>query len=264
MTPTRAYTDGKYGQVHYAICGEGNPLVLMHQSPTHMIQFQNVWGPLSDRGIQAIGIDLPGYGCSDGPNEVPSMEDYADVVPTVLDALGIDKADILGHHTGSMVATEVALQFPDRINRIILNGPCPFGDDEREFFRPIVANEKNYGPREDGSHLTEQWNSRIGAQPGWTDLDAIHRNVVAGAAAWPNAWFAHDAVINYDHAEAMKKITQPCLIMSNNGDTIHAIAARAKEICPHFDYSEQEGGTFDFIDEQPVVWADAVAEWLNR
>jgi len=264
MKPTRAYTDGKWGQIHYATCGTGKPLVLMHQSPTSIVQFQQVWAPLAERGFMAIGIDLPGYGGSDGPAEVPTMADYAFCVPAVLDALGIAKADILGHHTGSMVATEVALQYPDRISRIILNGPCPFSDDEREFFRPIMANEKNYGPREDGSHLTDQWNARIGAQPGWTDLDAIHRNVVAGAASWPTLWFAHDAVINYDHAAAMQKITQPCLVMSNNGDTIHAIAMRATEICPQFDVAEQDGGTFDFIDEQPVVWADAVAGWLNN
>ncbi|MEC9375447.1 MAG: alpha/beta hydrolase [Pseudomonadota bacterium] len=121
MKPKKAYTDGQFGQIHYSTCGEGRPLILMHQSPTCMIQFQNVWELLAQKGYQAISMDLPGYGQSTGPESVPSIPDYAHIVPAVMDALGIDKADILGHHTGAIVATEVLLQYPERFNRIILN-----------------------------------------------------------------------------------------------------------------------------------------------
>jgi pimeloyl-ACP methyl ester carboxylesterase len=264
MKPVKAYTSGRFGQIHYCTVGEGQPLVLMHQSPTSMIQFDKVWQPLADKGFQVIGIDLPGFGGSDGPTEVPTIADYAHIVPAVLDDLGIDKADILGHHTGAIVATEVALQFPERINRIILNGPLPITGEEREFFKQHLAQEKEWAPREDGSHLSEQWKFRIAAQPGWSDLDAIHRHVVAGAAAWPNAWYAHDAVMAYDHGEAMAKITHPCLVFSNTGDSIHAVAERSKEMRPDFDWLEIEGGTFDIIDEQPEAWTDAVAGWLLK
>ena len=134
MKPKRSYTDGHFGQIHYCTCGEGNPLVLMHQSPTSMIQFNKVWSLLADKGFRVIGIDLPGFGGSDGPIEVPTIADYAHIVPAVLDDLGIEKADLLGHHTGAIVATEVALHYPERINRIILNGPLPLSDEERAFF----------------------------------------------------------------------------------------------------------------------------------
>ncbi len=263
MRPKKAYTDGRFGQIHYSSCGEGSPLVLMHQSPTSMIQFDKVWGLLADKGYQAIGIDLPGFGGSAGPESVPTIADYAHIVPAVLDALGIDKADLLGHHTGAIVATETLLQFPDRFNRIILNGPLPINDDERNFFKQHLAAEKEWAPREDGSHLSEQFQFRLAAQPGWTDLDAVHRHVVAGAAAWPNAWFAHDAVMEYDHTAAMEKIKHTCLVFSNSGDSIHEIAARCCEMFPHFDWVEMEGGTFDILDEQPEAWVDAVHAWLS-
>jgi len=263
MKPVKAYTDGRFGQIHYCSCGEGSPLVLMHQSPTNMVQFAKVWELLAAKGYQVIGIDMPGYGGSDGPIDAPEIGDYAHIVPTVLDALSLTKADILGHHTGAIVATEVALQYPDRINRIILNGPLPISDEERAFFSQHMAAERTWAPRADGGHLTEQWQFRMAAQPqGFTDLEAFHRHVVAGAAAWPDAWFAHDAVFAYDHAEAMTKITHPCLVLSNTGDSIHAIAERSKELRPDFDWIETEGGTFDYIDEQPEVWVGAVAGWL--
>jgi pimeloyl-ACP methyl ester carboxylesterase len=264
MKPIKAYTDGHFGQIHYCTSGEGSPLVLMHQSPTNMIQFDKVWALLAASGYQVIGIDLPGFGGSEGPEDVPTIADYAHIVPAVLDALGIDKADILGHHTGAIVATEVVLQYPDRFNRIILNGPLPITEDERAFFKQHLAQEKEWAPREDGSHLSEQWQFRIAAQPGFTDLEAIHKHVVAGAAAWPNAWYAHDAVMAYDHGAAMTKITHPCLVLSNTGDSIHAIAERSKELCPAFDWVETDGGTFDYIDEQPEVWVAAVTGWLAQ
>lgn len=263
MKPKRSYVNGKFGQIHYCAGGAGKPLVLMHQSPTSMIQFDKVWTLLAEKGFQVIGIDLPGYGGSDGPREVPTIGDYAHIVPAVLDDLGVDKADILGHHTGAIVATEVALQYPDRIARIILNGPLPISAEERAFFKEHMAQEREWKPVEDGSHLSTQWQFRLAAQPGWTDLEAVHRHVVAGAAAWPNAWYAHDAVFAYDHGEAMKKITHPCLVFSNTGDSIHQIAERAKEIRPDFDWAEIEGGTFDIIDEQPEAWVGAVADWLS-
>jgi hypothetical protein len=61
----------------------------------------------------------------------------------------------------------------------------------------------------------------------------------------------------------MRKITHPCLVLSNTGDSIHQIAERSKEMCPDFDWIETEGGTFDYIDEEPEVWVGVVSDWLS-
>jgi hypothetical protein len=116
----------------------------------------------------------------------------------------------------------------------------------------------------DGSHLTAQWQFRMAAQEQFTDLEAFHRHVVAGAAAWPNAWFAHDAVMAYDHGAAIQQLQVPGMVLSNTGDSIHEIALRACELRPDFDYVEMAGGTFDVIDESPEAWTAAVADWLDR
>lgn len=263
MKPTKAYTAGRFGQIHYCTLGAGAPLVLMHQSPTSMVQFKKVWGLLAARGNQVIGIDLPGFGGSDGPEDVPTIADYAHIVPAVLDALNIARADVLGHHTGAIVATEAALQFPDRFERIILNGPLPLSVEERAFFRQHLAQEKTWSPVADGSHLTAQWQFRMAAQENFTDLDAVHRHVVAGAAAWPNAWYPHDAVMAYDHGAAIQNLKVPGMVLSNTGDAIHEIALRACKLRRDFAYVEMAGGTFDIIDEQPQEWAAAVADWLD-
>ena len=109
MKRRKGYVDGRFGQIHYAECGQGIPLVLLHQSPTDMVQFDRVMEPLARRGIRAIAIDLPGFGTSDVPDHPPTIPEYAHIVPAVLDALGIRGANLLGHHTGAIIGTEVAL-----------------------------------------------------------------------------------------------------------------------------------------------------------
>lgn len=262
MKNFKGYADGRYGQIHYHVRGEGKPLVLLHQSPTDMVQFQSVMAPLAAAGIQAIAIDLPGFGGSDAPDAPPTIADYAHIVPAVLDALGIPVASVLGHHTGAIVATEVALQYPARIDRVVVNGPLPMTDEERAGWRQLLSREKNWNLKWDGSHLMEQWGVRFNAQKQWTDLEAFHRHFVHGLLAGRLVWYAHDAVMTYRHEEAMDRLTQPCLILANTGDAIYGFSERARQRYPHFAYAELDGGTIDIIDEQPEAWTAAVARFV--
>lgn len=109
MTPWRHYADGPFGQVHFQVLGEGAPLVLLQQAPMTSGQFDNVYAPLAIRGFRVIGIDMPGFGMSDPTPGVPTIGDYEQIVPAVLDALGLAQAAVLGRHTGALVATEAAV-----------------------------------------------------------------------------------------------------------------------------------------------------------
>jgi pimeloyl-ACP methyl ester carboxylesterase len=259
----KAYADGPFGQVHYAVCGTGMPLVLVHQSPTDMVQFARVMPLLAAAGVQAIAIDLPGFGGSDVPDHPPTIAEYAPIVPAVLDALGIRRASLLGHHTGAIIVTEAALQFPARTDKVILHGPLPMTDEERAMWRGLLAREKEWNLRWDGSHLTEQWGFRYGAQPAWTDLEAFHANFVHGLTAGRTVWYAHDAVMTYRHEDAMDRLRSPCLILANTGDAIYAFSERARARYPHFAWAALEGGTIDAIDELSAAWTAAVVRYLK-
>jgi len=103
----RGYARGPFGQVHYQAVQAGKPLVLIHQASMSSRQFESVYPIFIERGYRPIGIDCPGFGMSDVTDFVPRVEDWARVVPAVLDHLKITQADIVGHHTGALVATEV-------------------------------------------------------------------------------------------------------------------------------------------------------------
>lgn len=263
MKITKGYADGHWGQVHYTQCGEGRPALLVHQSPTDSVQFARVLRPLAERGVRAIAVDIPGFGGSDTPDHPPTITEYAHIVPAVLDALGLAAASVVGHHTGAVMVTEAALQYPERVSRVVLHGPLPMSDAERAQWRAMLAREKEWNLRWDGSHIAELWQFRHGAQKAWTDIEAFHANFVHGLLAGRTVWYAHDAVMTYAHEQAMERLSQPTLILANTGDAIYGYSQKARELYPQFAYAELQGGTIDCIDEQPEAWAEAVAQFVK-
>lgn len=264
MNIIKGYADGPFGQLHYQSCGAGLPVIMVHQSPDSMVQFDPVMQPLAAAGIHAIAVDIPGCGMSTVPDHPPTIAEYSEMVPALMDHFGFEKASVLGHHTGAIIVTEAALKYADRIEKLILNGPLPLTDDERAYFKSSLAVEKEWAPRWDGSHLTEQWEFRRNIHAEWNDLAAFHTHFIHGQLAGGTVWYAHEAVMNYHHEEAIPKIQHSTLVLANSGDAIFPQSQRAREMRPDFSYVELPGGTIDVIDEQPDAWAAAVAEFLSR
>ena len=263
MIPRRGYADGPYGQIHFRQLGEGEPLVLLHQAPATAAQFDAVYAPLAARGMRAIGIDMPGFGLSDATDFVPDIGDYAQVVPAVLDALGIGRANLLGHHTGALVANEAAILFPARIARLVLNGPMPITAAEREAYLATGHQwELAFTARSGGAHLAELFAIREGFAAGSVPLSRISDYVVQGLIGTGEFWYGHHAAFQYRQDERLCDITQPTLILTNTGDMIYPNALRAHTIRPDFAFVALDGGGVVIVDQQPAAWPDAVATFL--
>lgn len=261
--PRRHYVDGPFGQIHLQTLGEGTPIVLLHQAPMTAAQFDNVYGPLAARGFCAIGIDMPGFGQSDPTDFVPRVEDYAQIVPPVLDTLGVERAVLLGHHTGALVATEVALQFADRVSMLIINGPLPITDQERDdYFATGHQWERDWQALPGGAHMQHLFGIREQFAAGTVDSARISDYVVQALTGKGAFWYGHHAAFRYDHAETMTRVTHPTLILTNSGDIIYPMALTAHQIRPDFAFVSLDGGGVDIVDQQPEEWADAVAAFV--
>ena len=267
MKSRRGYVSHRLGQVHYRTywpdAGEsGLVLVLSHQSPSSSLMFEAAYPYLTAANVMCVAVDTPGFGMSDVPDPRPSVEDYASVFPAVLDHFSLSSAHFLGHHTGAANVTAFAARHPHRIKSLILNGPPVFSAEERAERLRIPLGPTP--PKEDGSHLRERWNARLKATPGYTDLYAMHRNLLGSLLAGDTAWYGHRAAYEYDMLRDFKKITSRTLLLTNTGEDLYEVTQRARKLRPDMSYAELKGGTHDIVDEQPEAWSAAVVAFIKQ
>lgn len=107
--------------LHSVDGGAGRPVVLLHGFPDSSVLWRHQVPGLVDAGLRAIAPDLRGFGRSPKPERV---EDYAvpGVVGDVLalmDDLGVEQADVVGHDWGSAVGWVLAATTPERNRRFV-------------------------------------------------------------------------------------------------------------------------------------------------
>lgn len=114
-----------------ARAGDGPALLLLHGYPQTSQAWERV-APALARRFDVIVPDLRGYGASDAPPDDPMHETYskrrmaADCV-ALMDALGIEQAHVMGHDRGARVAYRLALEHPDRVDRLAVVEIVPTG-----------------------------------------------------------------------------------------------------------------------------------------
>jgi poly(3-hydroxyoctanoate) depolymerase len=98
--------------------GSGDPVLLLNGMSRPMKSWAPFAGALRDRTV--IAFDAPGVGASETPVVPYSMPMLSDVAARVLDAVGIEKADVVGYSHGGAVAQQFAVGHPTRVNRLVL------------------------------------------------------------------------------------------------------------------------------------------------
>lgn len=97
-------------------------MLFLHASPGSSCQLQQLISDFSD-SAQVFAPDTPGNGDSDAlPAEKPDITDLAKAILSFMDAMGIEKADVYGSHTGGTIATELAILAPERVKSLIVDG----------------------------------------------------------------------------------------------------------------------------------------------
>jgi pimeloyl-ACP methyl ester carboxylesterase len=76
---------------------------------------------LANHGLNVLAVDLPGH-CRSGGEAPASVEDAADFIGALLDAAGVQRAALVGHSWGSLIALEAASRLRERITHLVLVG----------------------------------------------------------------------------------------------------------------------------------------------
>lgn len=264
MTVRRAYVDGPHGQMHLRIARPVSdtrpPLVCIHMSPMSGRVFETFLAH-AGQDRTAIAFDTPGFGLSDPPSAAPSIGDYADALLAGLTAAGIDgPVDLLGYHTGSMIAVEMALRAPDRVRRLIMIAAPIITDDERQQFRDFYR-EKPALP--DGSHILSRWQGFYyhHARPE-ADVEEISERFPDALLGGRKSAWGHQAAFAHDLAGRLPQVRQPVLIWTT-GDDLDVQTRRADGLTLNARRLELPGWGHGFLDLFPDDVAGLASSFLD-
>jgi pimeloyl-ACP methyl ester carboxylesterase len=98
--------------------GAGPPLILLHGlAGSARWWTRNI--PALSRSYRVIAIDLPGFGTSPRGHRFV-LDEVAEQLAATLDRLGIERACVIGHSMGGLIAGGLAADYPDRVDRLVL------------------------------------------------------------------------------------------------------------------------------------------------
>jgi pimeloyl-ACP methyl ester carboxylesterase len=263
VTIRRAYADLPHGQVHYAECGAADapPVLLLHQTPRSWAEYRDVL-PLLGAHHRAIAMDTAGFGESDALPGAPSIEAWAQVAVQLLDALAIASAHVVGHHTGGVIAADLAARHGARVRSLVLSS-TPYTDEAFRRARaerpPIDAVE----PSDDGEHLALLWRKRQPFYPAGRP-DLLQAFVADALKVEGDVEAGHRAVASYRMEGRIGAIMQPTLVIRAPDDPFAAPhAADWLQRLPQARLVDIAGAMVPLPDQLPEAFAQAVIEFLD-
>lgn len=256
----KGYADTRHGQIHYVEEGAGRPVLLLHQTPRSWDEYRDVI-PLLATAHRTIAPDTLGFGSSDVPRENWTIELFADGVVDLIHALELGPVSLVGHHTGGVIAFEVAAREPDLVDALVLSG-VPYVDAPR---RDRVAGAPSIDGvpiSDDGSHYQQLWNKRRAFYP--EDRPDLLRRLVADAVRiGDRVEEGHQAVNAFRMEDRIGLLRARTLVVCGALDTfslpdvprlLDAIPGSAKAIL--------EGVGVPSVDHDPRQFAEVVGAFL--
>jgi pimeloyl-ACP methyl ester carboxylesterase len=216
-------------RIHFQEAGAENapPLILIHGFISSNLVWSDVLLPLAATGFRVIAPDLPGYGYSDKPGDGEyTIESQACAVIGLMDRLEIEKATIVGASYGGAVAASMALDYPERVERLVLVGTVSNDEPKKKLLLRIsrlsvvgdIVTPLFLGSRWILRKRIEEMYRRIGQPVDEHKLAArhhllatsnVHRAMIRTARRWS---------ANRIQSEA-SRIRQPTLIVWGDSDT---------------------------------------------
>lgn len=203
----------------------GKTIMLLHGKNFNGAYWQKTAKDLSEKGFRVIIPDQIGFGKSSKPQSYQfSFSQLAENTKAILDQLQIDKAIILGHSMGGMVATRFTLLYPEKVQKLILENPIGL-EDYKTFasyqtidqayqseLKNTAGTYKNYQMK---FYYDNQWKKEY--QP-WLDLIAgwtLHKDYPQ--VAW-DAALTSDMIYNQPVCYEFKNIKTPTLLIIGTRD----------------------------------------------
>ena len=218
---TRVARNGTVG-IAYDVRGQGPAVVLVHGLGVGRWG----WEPVADRlarRFRVITVDNRGIGASGAPRGSYSTRAMAEDVVAVMDDAGVASAGVVGTSLGGMVAQELALAHPERVDRLVLvatipggrmTAPMPLKTAYLLTWAPLMRSEQRLRGFVEHNLGPETLHRR----------PRVVRRLMALKRAHPQteqAWRAQaTAGVLFDPLGRQRRITQPTLILQGTADQV--------------------------------------------
>ncbi|WP_446831006.1 alpha/beta fold hydrolase [Candidatus Foliamicus sp.] len=259
----KLYLDGPHGQVHLRVSAPAadssrRPVICFHMSPNSGLIYETLLEELG-RDRLAIAPDTPGFGASDAPSEPPEIEDYADAMEAVAEALELKEFDLIGYHTGSKTAVELGLRRPEQVRHVVMISAPLFTDEELDAHRNLYARTP---VAEDGSHLVRRWKGFVHWHQQHHSLEqtaAIFTESLRGGSRY---WWGHRAAFNYPLWKKMPTLNVPLLVL-NPEDDLWEQSARAPDLINNGGMVNLNGWGHGFLDTHTALVGEMLREFFD-
>jgi pimeloyl-ACP methyl ester carboxylesterase len=259
-------------EIHYERFGdpERPTLLLVNGLGSQCINYAPEWCEMfCAEGYAVVRFDNRDVGLSSKLPDVDyALADMAGDAIAVLDAVGVEKAHVMGCSMGGMIVQRLAIDHPERLLSVTSvmsrTGEPGFGESSEEALTLLMTPQ----PPVRSAYIERQVEAHhvYGSKPEWLDDEAIRRR----AAAAFDRCFCPDGIVRQMKAvgrdgarsEQLAKVDLPVLVLHGSRDTLidPSGGRRTAELVPGARYVEIEGMGHDY---PPPVWRQWVDVWAE-
>jgi non-heme chloroperoxidase len=207
-------------RLHYAERGDrgGEAIIFLHGYTDSWFSFSGVL-PLLSPSYHAFALTERGHGDSDKPECCYTLDDFAADVDAFMDALSIEEATLVGGSGGAFIAQRVALDYPQRVSRLVLmSSGATLVDNEAVMGlgEQMLALEDPISPE-----FVREFQESMMYHPGPDEfLDTVvSESLKLPARVWRDYWEGVVLTPN-DHAARLGEIDAPTLILWGEQDVV--------------------------------------------
>ncbi len=263
-------------ELHYTEMGESDPIVCVHGTLQDYREFDVFSRELALWGYRVIAYSRRYNVPNDNPNPAPDYSATTDAqdLAALLDALGLEQVNLVGHSHGALAALLFTLEHPERVRSLVLAEPLlvPWlptieggqGMYESLFNDVIAPSAKVYsnGFTEDSLRLA--WNFLM--RPGAYDrlVDVVKMRLRANAREW-GALVASTAPFPDVDKNAVAKLDTPILLLRGEltRPMMELIDAELRRLLPRAQHFVVENASHDSLNEMPLETTAAIRDFLD-
>lgn len=243
--------------------GAGAPVVLVHGLGYARWGWEPVADVLAER-FEVVLLDNRGIGASDAPSGPYTVAEMAGDVLRVLDEAGVERAHVVGTSLGGMIAQELALTAPDRVEKLVLVCTTPGGPNAAPMPEVTVQLLAEAPTLEPLVALRRFVANALRPDPPEETVERILAHRLATAQP-PAAWMAQAAAgAAFDAWASLPGLTAPTLVIHGTADVVVA-PANADLLAERIAGARVEwfeGCGHLLFWEEPARFAEVVGEFL--